>query len=153
GPQGRRLRDRQHGLPAPLPAARERARAAGRRGLRADRPSRVEPAAAALGDPAPGGERAMTLASWLHPSRRPRVLLVGDIMLDRSHYGETERVSPEAPVVVLAATREELLLGGCGNVAANLAALGAEVSCVAVTGRDEAATRVRELLGRAGLQA
>ena len=94
----------------------------------------------------------MTLAAWLHPSRRPRVLLVGDIMLDRYHYGETERVSPEAPVVVLAATREELLLGGCGNVAANLAALGAEVSCVSVTGRDEAAARVRELLVRAGLQ-
>src|SRR5262249_12861615 len=69
------------------------------------------------------------------------------------HYGETERVSPEAPVVVLAASREELLLGGCGNVAANLAALGAEVTCVAVTGRDEPAARVRELLGRAGLQA
>lgn len=93
----------------------------------------------------------MTLAGFLHPARRPRVLLVGDMMLDRYHYGQTERVSPEAPVVVLAATREELLLGGCGNVAANLAALGADVNCVTVTGRDESAARVRELLGRAGL--
>ncbi len=95
----------------------------------------------------------MTLAAWLHPSRPPRVLLVGDMMLDRYHYGQTERVSPEAPVMVLTATREELLLGGCGNVAANLAALGAQVTCVAVIGRDESAGRVRELLARAGLQA
>jgi D-beta-D-heptose 7-phosphate kinase/D-beta-D-heptose 1-phosphate adenosyltransferase len=93
------------------------------------------------------------LATWLHPARPPRVLLVGDIMLDRYQHGQTERISPEAPVVVLAATREELLLGGCGNVAANLAGLGAQVTCVAVTGRDEAAGRVRELLGGAGLDA
>ncbi|MBM3985380.1 MAG: D-glycero-beta-D-manno-heptose-7-phosphate kinase, partial [Planctomycetes bacterium] len=72
-------------------------------------------------------------AAWLHPARAPRVLLVGDIMLDRYQHGQTERISPEAPVVVLAATREELLLGGCGNVAANLAGLGAQVTCVAVT--------------------
>ncbi len=93
------------------------------------------------------------LSSWLHPSRPPRVLLVGDMMLDRYQHGHTERISPEAPVVVLAATREELLLGGCGNVAANLAALGAHVTCVAVVGRDESAARVRELLAGAGLDA
>jgi len=91
------------------------------------------------------------LATWLHPARPPRVLLVGDIMLDRYQHGQTERISPEAPVVVLAATREELLLGGCGNVAANLSGLGAQVTCIAVTGRDEAAAHVRQLLGRAGL--
>jgi len=92
-----------------------------------------------------------TLSGWLHPAHPPRVLLVGDMMLDRYQHGHTERISPEAPVVVLAATREELLLGGCGNVAANLAALGAHVTCVSVVGKDESAARVRELLARSSL--
>lgn len=91
------------------------------------------------------------LSAWLHPARPPRVLLVGDMMLDRYQHGATERISPEAPVVVLAATREECLLGGCGNVAANLAALGAQVTCVSVVGRDGSATEVRALMARAGL--
>jgi len=60
------------------------------------------------------------------------VLLVGDMILDRYQHGSTQRISPEAPIPVLAATREELRLGGCGNVAANLAALGAQVRCVAL---------------------
>ncbi len=93
------------------------------------------------------------LSGLLHPARPPRILLVGDMILDRYQYGSTERVSPEAPIVVLAATREEHLLGGCGNVASNLAALGAEVRCVSVVGRDEAAARVRELLGTHGIDA
>jgi len=93
------------------------------------------------------------LSALLHPARAPRILLVGDMILDRYQYGSTERVSPEAPIVVLAATREEHLLGGCGNVAANLAALGAQVRCVSVVGRDEAAARVRQLLGAAGIDA
>ncbi|HTE06149.1 MAG TPA: D-glycero-beta-D-manno-heptose 1-phosphate adenylyltransferase [Planctomycetota bacterium] len=93
------------------------------------------------------------LSSLLHPGRAPRILLVGDMILDRYQYGSTERVSPEAPIVVLAATREEHLLGGCGNVAANLAALGAQVSCVSVVGDDEAASRVRGLLVGTGLDA
>ena len=91
------------------------------------------------------------LSAWLHPARPPRVLLVGDMMLDRYQHGATERISPEAPVVVLAATREECLLGGCGNVAANLAALGAQVTCVSVVGRDGSAAEVRALMARAGL--
>jgi D-beta-D-heptose 7-phosphate kinase / D-beta-D-heptose 1-phosphate adenosyltransferase len=93
------------------------------------------------------------LSALLHPGRPPRILLVGDMILDRYQYGSTARVSPEAPIVVLAATREEHLLGGCGNVAANLAALGAQVRCVSVVGRDDAAARVRTLLGSAGIDA
>lgn len=91
--------------------------------------------------------------SFLHPERPPRILIVGDIILDRYRYGSTSRISPEAPIVVLAATREERLLGGCGNVAANLAALGAEVRCVAVVGQDESAARVRDLLAESGVDA
>ena len=92
-----------------------------------------------------------SLSSYLHPSRPPRVLLVGDMILDRYVHGSTERVSPEAPIMVLAATREEHRAGGCGNVAANLRALGAAVTCVSVVGADDSAARVRELFAAAGL--
>lgn len=90
------------------------------------------------------------LLSLLSATEHPRVLLVGDMILDRYQYGDTQRISPEAPIPVLAATREELRLGGCGNVAANLAALGATVRCVAVVGGDAGAAQIRKLLGDAG---
>jgi len=90
------------------------------------------------------------LLPLLSPSEHPRVLLVGDMILDRYQHGSTHRISPEAPIPVLAATREELRLGGCGNVAANLAALGAQVRCVAVVGDDGGAAAIRGLLSEAG---
>ncbi len=93
------------------------------------------------------------LTDWLRPERKPRVLVVGDMILDRYQYGSTTRISPEAPIPVLAASHEEDRLGGCGNVAANIASLGAEVHCIAVVGRDEGAARVRELLGVVGVDA
>jgi len=92
------------------------------------------------------------LSAYLRPARPPRVLLVGDMILDRYLHGSSDRVSPEAPIMVLTATREEHRAGGCGNVAANLRALGADVTCVAVVGEDESAARVRELLAAAGLR-
>ncbi|HEY9548626.1 MAG TPA: bifunctional heptose 7-phosphate kinase/heptose 1-phosphate adenyltransferase, partial [Kiloniellaceae bacterium] len=55
-----------------------------------------------------------------------RVLVVGDIMLDRFVYGAVERISPEAPIPVLRIAEETALLGGAGNVLRNLAALGAQ---------------------------
>ena len=97
----------------------------------------------------------MNPSTWslLSSGKRPRVLIVGDMILDRYQHGETRRISPEAPIPVLAATTEELRLGGCGNVAANLAALGAEVVTVAVVGEDEAAASIRDLLATAGCRA
>ncbi|RKY21356.1 MAG: D-glycero-beta-D-manno-heptose 1-phosphate adenylyltransferase [Planctomycetota bacterium] len=86
----------------------------------------------------------------LNNPKRPRVLLVGDMILDRYQYGETRRISPEAPIPVMAATRQELRLGGCGNVAANLAALGADVSCVSLVGDDRSAEHISRLLAEAG---
>ena len=74
---------------------------------------------------------------------RSRVLLVGDVMMDRYLYGDVERISPEAPVPVLHYRREELRLGGAGNVAANLAVLNAAVSVVAVVGADDMGKQVR----------
>ena len=66
--------------------------------------------------------------------RRARVLVVGDVMLDRYWFGDVSRISPEAPVPVVHVTRNEDRLGGAGNVARNAAALGAQVDA-AVGGR------------------
>jgi len=65
------------------------------------------------------------------------VLCVGDLMLDHFVYGDVSRVSPEAPSLVIAVTREEQLLGGAGNVARGIAALGARCIFVGVIGEDE----------------
>ena len=77
---------------------------------------------------------------------RSRVVLVGDLMLDRYVYGNAERLSPEAPVPVLHYQREEFRLGGAGGVAGMLAALGAAVRVVGVVGADEAGAEVRRRL-------
>jgi D-beta-D-heptose 7-phosphate kinase/D-beta-D-heptose 1-phosphate adenosyltransferase len=77
---------------------------------------------------------------------RARVICVGDVMLDRFVYGQVERVSPEAPIPVLAVAREESSLGGAGNVVRNLAALGAAVSFLTVAGGDQAAQEIGHLL-------
>jgi D-beta-D-heptose 7-phosphate kinase/D-beta-D-heptose 1-phosphate adenosyltransferase len=81
---------------------------------------------------------------------RTRVLLVGDVMLDRYLYGDVERISPEAPVPVLHFEREELRLGGAGNVAANLSVLNSDVNVIAVVGSDDAGRQVRSLLKSGG---
>src|SRR5215204_2406971 len=81
---------------------------------------------------------------------RARVVLVGDLMLDRYLYGNAERLSPEAPVPVLHYQREEVRLGGAGGVAAMLAALGAEVRVVGVVGADGAGADVRRHLVACG---
>ncbi len=74
-----------------------------------------------------------------------RCLVVGDLMLDEYLWGKAERISPEAPVQVVDVIREELRLGGAGNVVHNLAALGAQVSVCSVVGDDQ---NGRELLGQ-----
>jgi rfaE bifunctional protein kinase chain/domain len=66
-----------------------------------------------------------------------RVLVVGDLMIDRYIAGRVERISPEAPVPVLRVEGEETRLGGAGNVAANIAALGARCELVGCSGEDE----------------
>ena len=64
-------------------------------------------------------------------------LVIGDVMLDEYLWGRTDRISPEAPVQVVDVLREELRLGGAGNVVNNLVALGAQVSACSVVGEDE----------------
>ena len=78
--------------------------------------------------------------------RDARVLCIGDVMLDHYVYGEVDRLSPEAPVPVLAIDSESHNLGGAGNVLRNLAALGAGISFVSVVGNDAAGREVQNLL-------
>src|SRR5437763_99190 len=66
------------------------------------------------------------------------VLCIGDVMLDDFVYGEVSRISPEAPVPVIAVRREDCVIGGAGNVARGIAALGARCIFVGVTGEDDA---------------
>jgi D-beta-D-heptose 7-phosphate kinase/D-beta-D-heptose 1-phosphate adenosyltransferase len=74
------------------------------------------------------------------------VLCVGDVMLDRYVYGDVARVSPEAPTVVLAAKWEDIVPGGAGNVALNIAGLGARCVLVGVSGDDEAGRSLHKKL-------
>ena len=76
-----------------------------------------------------------------------RLLCVGDAMLDRFIYGSVDRISPEAPIPVLQIQREQAMLGGAGNVARNLAALGTESCFLTVLGRDEAGRMLIGLVG------
>jgi D-beta-D-heptose 7-phosphate kinase/D-beta-D-heptose 1-phosphate adenosyltransferase len=84
---------------------------------------------------------------------RPRVLVLGDVMLDRYVWGNAERISQEAPVVLLRADRREERLGGASSVATMLQALGAETSLVGVIGHDADGLRVRQILGDFGIDA
>jgi len=82
-----------------------------------------------------------------------RVLVVGDVMLDRYWFGAVDRISPEAPVPVVRITREEDRLGGAANVAVNSQALGAQVTVLTVVGDDEPATRLEQLLAERQIRA
>jgi len=80
----------------------------------------------------------------------PKVLVVGDFMLDVYIYGDALRISPEAPVPVLKVTKTEYSCGGAGSVAADLAALGAVPVCLGVTGKDRNGETLRKNLTEAG---
>jgi len=85
---------------------------------------------------------------------RARVLVVGDVMLDRYWFGEVSRISPEAPVpiVKIESKRTKETPGGAANVAANAAALGANVALLSVIGDDEPGRKLAELLEKAGVK-
>jgi D-beta-D-heptose 7-phosphate kinase/D-beta-D-heptose 1-phosphate adenosyltransferase len=85
--------------------------------------------------------------------RQARVLCVGDVMLDRFVYGGVERISPEAPIPVLLVEREKHMLGGAGNVVANIAALGVKAMLLAAIGDDGAGKDVAKLLSDMGVEA
>jgi D-beta-D-heptose 7-phosphate kinase/D-beta-D-heptose 1-phosphate adenosyltransferase len=82
---------------------------------------------------------------------RARVLVVGDVMLDRYWHGATSRISPEAPVPVVHVRQSEERAGGAANVALNIAALGAHARLLGITGDDEPAASLETLLAGAGI--
>ena len=78
---------------------------------------------------------------------RTSVMVIGDVMLDRYVYGTVERISPEAPIPILAVERELAMPGGAGNVVRNLTALGAAVAFVSVVGDDQDGSDLTGLVG------
>ncbi len=83
--------------------------------------------------------------------KRARIAVVGDIMLDRYIWGQVERISPEAPVPVVAVAETSVRLGGAANVAWNLAALGARADLAGVVGKDASGGDLRRILRERGI--
>lgn len=84
--------------------------------------------------------------------RSARLLVAGDVMLDRYWFGATSRISPEAPVPIVRVDDREERVGGAGNVAVNLARLGGHVSLLGYVGQDEAGDTLLSLLERSGVR-
>lgn len=95
---------------------------------------------------------AARFSQWAERARATRLLIAGDVMLDRYWFGEVERISPEAPVPVVKIARSEERPGGAGNVARNAIALGAKSTLLSVTGNDEAGVVLERLLAKEGVQ-
>ncbi|MES2116757.1 MAG: D-glycero-beta-D-manno-heptose-7-phosphate kinase [Pseudomonadota bacterium] len=81
-----------------------------------------------------------------------RILVVGDVMLDRYWFGDVSRISPEAPVPIVRIEKREARLGGAANVARNAAALGAHAGLLGVVGADEAGAEVEQMLQDGGIR-
>ena len=91
------------------------------------------------------------LPQLLQKIANTRALVVGDVMLDRYWYGEVDRISPEAPVLIVAVARADERPGGAANVARNVRALGARCRLLSVTGDDREADTLVRLLDEAGI--
>jgi D-beta-D-heptose 7-phosphate kinase/D-beta-D-heptose 1-phosphate adenosyltransferase len=94
-----------------------------------------------------------TLLDRCLQERRPRILVIGDVMCDIYLWGTVSRISPEAPVPVFESMERRPALGGAANVAANLRALGCEVSLLSVIGVDATGQEIRTLLDKQGIAA
>ena len=92
----------------------------------------------------------MDFEKLFHDFTQLKVAVIGDVMLDTYWWGNVDRISPEAPVPVVAVSKREHRIGGAGNVALNIASLGASVSMISVLGKDDdPALLPRELDGLA----
>jgi D-beta-D-heptose 7-phosphate kinase/D-beta-D-heptose 1-phosphate adenosyltransferase len=91
--------------------------------------------------------------SWIEQWRGSRVFVIGDVMVDKFVYGRVDRVSPEAPIPVLHFQKETTMLGGAGNVARNIVALGGHAILVGVVGQDDGATLAKESAERDNVEA
>jgi D-beta-D-heptose 7-phosphate kinase/D-beta-D-heptose 1-phosphate adenosyltransferase len=94
---------------------------------------------------------SIELISLVERLGQPRVVIVGDLMLDRYIWGDADRISQEAPVILLKADRREERLGGASSVATMVRALGARCSIVGVVGADQDGQRIRHLLNDFGI--
>lgn len=83
--------------------------------------------------------------------QKAKVLVVGDVMLDRYWFGDVNRISPEAPVPIAKIDKIEHRAGGAANVARNIAALGGQAALLSVVGNDEAANTLTQLLQNDGI--
>ena len=81
----------------------------------------------------------------------PKILVIGDIMLDRFIFGNVNRISPEAPVPVVCSTEEKYSLGGCGNVLRNLINLGVQAAVVSFVGVDQVGKKIQRDLKKKGI--
>ena len=94
----------------------------------------------------------MTFRPDLSRLQAARVLVAGDVMLDRYWFGDVSRISPEAPVPIAKIARTDHRAGGAANVARNIAALGGQVALLSVVGRDEAADMLERLMEQDGIR-
>ena len=85
--------------------------------------------------------------------KQKKILVIGDLMLDRYWFGEVDRISPEAPVPVVHVAKKEDRLGGAANVARNICALGAKATLLGIVGADEAGAKIRLLCEEADIDA
>ena len=90
---------------------------------------------------------------WRERVAAARVVVVGDVMLDRYWFGDVERISPEAPVPVVKIARADERPGGAANVARNVRALGAQATLLSVIGDDEAGRILARLITESGIAA
>ena len=81
-----------------------------------------------------------------NPTKKPNILVIGDLMIDHYLWGSTNRISPEAPVQVVDVKKETTVLGGAGNVVNNLVSLGADVMVISVVGDDKIADELTQML-------
>ncbi|HSP18667.1 MAG TPA: PfkB family carbohydrate kinase, partial [Myxococcaceae bacterium] len=95
---------------------------------------------------------ASDLSRLLSSFRARKLVVLGDLVADQYLYGQTDRVSREAPVLVVRHESSDVTLGGAGNAAANVRALGASVTAVGVLGRDEMGQALRQRFAERGIQ-
>jgi rfaE bifunctional protein kinase chain/domain len=94
----------------------------------------------------------MSYKKTLKEFKKRKILVIGDLILDRYIWGKVNRISPEAPVPVVEVTDENFLLGGASNVAHNIAALGGHVTLVGVAGNDRGGEILRKMLTEKGIE-
>jgi D-beta-D-heptose 7-phosphate kinase/D-beta-D-heptose 1-phosphate adenosyltransferase len=84
-------------------------------------------------------------------SKKTRLLVIGDVMLDHYIFGRCDRISPEAPVAVVQVKNEEITLGGAGNVVKNLISLGVQADILSVMGNDTTGNQIASLFDKIGV--